>query len=894
MNKRSYKSDIRRGILANSVVAAVLCCAVWLGAAASCPAEEKRQLSPDELQTELLKLSGGARVKLVWQQDENAIVTFDTEGATKRTLYSGPVGERSWPIITPDGSKVLFAITDAKSEGGPGAGKIYALDWNAPEGATPVGIGEGMGVLALWRDPAGETWAYISTRRGSDKRLSGIERFPLSNPSKRSLVWDKTDTDAPLSLSADGRFVATQIQWPNTGIFTYPNGSAFIGEMRGCNSNISPDNSYRMFHVNFDHKGIYLYDRLYKDEPKSSRFLPLLVDRQKVDRARISNRPDFFTFFGPMGDKEYGDSFFAKFGQNFENIEGEVRLTVNGKGHSTLPYAWVDPGDYSAFENLAGRFLGKAPLKVDFRYPFPAKSVTWDFGDGEAGAGAAPSHTYAKPGEYKVLAKTPDGKTLQGLVTVVERTPPVVESVEVKGANRLNLVFNEKIQLKDASVRLASGDPVASFSLDLSERQLLVDLAGTLREQDKIELGGIFDLEREPTALVSNQVDVKRPFWPAHPEGIIAFWSPNNNYYKKSDTGRFEPMPYRDSDQVSRTGESIFDRWGRVRVHTNPASSNDALFSTKLNAKSTGPLIDESGEFTIELGFSPREMEQEDPDSKFRDPDGAVVLVSMANDFQNYNFIIGQKGRDLLIKLGTTDSESKAWVKIATLENPGQQDLIVSFKGGQLHVWLNGKKQPVINEFNGTLKKWGALGGNPSLNFLRLKGTSSIGWRGWIDSFILHNVAFTDEQAESAHAAHRRWISEVMKFPSNYLLRVNLKAKSDVPRPGSIAPYTQALVVNEYEVVETLQTPEGASPLPKGSTIRLQEWGVRNEKVVARPRNIRFEPGQFDNRTVRVQRVAANPHLETELVFDTLGEDFNAEVFFHPEPWIVEKQIEAP
>jgi PKD repeat protein len=890
MKKLSYNIDIRRGTFAGHVVAAISCFAIWFGALASCPAQEKRQLSPDELQSELLKLTGGARVKLVWQQDENAIVAFDTEGANKRTLYSGAVGERCWPIITPDGSKVLFAITDSKDTPGPGSGKLYAIDWNAPEGTAPVELGSGMGVLALWRDPAGETWVYIATRRGSDRRLSGLERFPLSDPSKRSLVWDKTDTDAPLSLSADGRFVATQIQWPNTGIFTYPNGSAFIGEMGGCNSNILPDNSYRMFHVNFDHKGLYVYDRLYRDDRKSSRLLPLLVDGDKVDRARISNRPEFFTFFGPMGNKEYEDSFFAKFDKNYEKIEGQVRLTANGKGHSTLPYAWVDPGDYSSFAYLAGRFLGKAPLKVDFQYPFPAGNVSWDFGDGQTGTGAAPSHTYDKPGEYKVLAKASDGKTFDGLVTVVERTPPMVESVDVKGANRLHLVFNEKIRLKDASIRLASGDPVSSFALDLSERRLIVDLAGPLREQDKLVMVGIFDLEPDPTALVNNQVEVKRPFWPANPDGIIALWSPKNNYLK-SEKGEFEPMPYRDADLVSpRSGESIFDGWGRARVHTSPPSSNDALFNTKVEASSTGLFIAKSGEFTIELGFSPRELEQEDPDSRFRDPDGAVVLVSQANSFQKYNFIIGQKGRDLLMKLNTSGKEGGGWVKIATLESPGQQHLIAAFKDGDLRVWLNGQKQPVINDFSGSLDKWAKLGGKSSLNFLRLAGNSSIGWRGWIDSFILHNAALTDQQAESAHAAHQRWISEVMKFPSDYLLRVNLKEKSKVPSPESIAPYSQALVVNEYEVVETLQSPNGAKPLPAGSVIRLQEWGVRNGKAFNMPRDVKFEPGQYTNRVVRVQRVEDNPQLATELVFDTLPENFDAEVFLHPEPWIIERQ----
>ena len=71
MNKRSFKSDIRRGMLAKNVVAAVLCCAVWLGAVAPCPAEEKRQLSPDELQTELVFDTLGG--------DFNAAVFFHPE-----------------------------------------------------------------------------------------------------------------------------------------------------------------------------------------------------------------------------------------------------------------------------------------------------------------------------------------------------------------------------------------------------------------------------------------------------------------------------------------------------------------------------------------------------------------------------------------------------------------------------------------------------------------------------------------------------------------------------------------------------------------------------------------------------------------------------------------------
>ena len=107
--------------------------------------------------------------------------------------------------------------------------------------------------------------------------------------------------------------------------------------------------------------------------------------------------------------------------------------------------------------------------------------LEWNFGDGETGFGAAPTHTYETPGEYTVRlsASNDDGTDSASLTLQVERALPTVcetvrefnsvyfapESAEISGAAREKLQENVDVLLKcpNLSVRTegfaAPGEP---------------------------------------------------------------------------------------------------------------------------------------------------------------------------------------------------------------------------------------------------------------------------------------------------------------------------------------------------------------------------------------------------------------------------------------------------
>jgi hypothetical protein len=106
---------------------------------------------------------------------------------------------------------------------------------------------------------------------------------------------------------------------------------------------------------------------------------------------------------------------------------------------------------------------------------------------------------------------------------------------------------------------------------------------------------------------------------------------------------------------------------------------------------------------------------------------------------------------------------------------------------------------------------------------------------------------------------------------------VNLVATSKTPTPEQIAPYRNALVINEYEVVSVR---EGKLDAKK---IRVAEWGLYDTK----PAKARmFSTKIFRNQPIHLEPFESNPQMERELKFDTLPEDFETPQFVRVEEWI--------
>ena len=80
--------------------------------------------------------------------------------------------------------------------------------------------------LTVWQNPADNTaWVYVGTdNKGYD--FATVSRFPIDDPSKSELVWNKTPVSGDtFQVSADGRFAAALFPWPTAGIAELPNKS---------------------------------------------------------------------------------------------------------------------------------------------------------------------------------------------------------------------------------------------------------------------------------------------------------------------------------------------------------------------------------------------------------------------------------------------------------------------------------------------------------------------------------------------------------------------------------------------------------------------------------------------------------------------------------------------
>jgi hypothetical protein len=127
--------------------------------------------------------------------------------------------------------------------------------------------------------------------------------------------------------------------------------------------------------------------------------------------------------------------------------------------------------------------------------------------------------------------------------------------------------------------------------------------------------------------------------------------------------------------------------------------------------------------------------------------------------------------------------------------------------------------------------------------------------------FIEEPEAAKNAAAVAANLAKR-------KVPPRIELQANLVAKSQVPAPAQMAPYRNALVVNEYQVEKVMK----GTYTPK--TIRVAQWGVSDLKptpVAA------LKPGASVK--LVLETFADHGELVPELVSDTLEENFELNLY---------------
>lgn len=314
----------------------------WLGASVALADESKG------VKEQLLDLTGGRRVKVAWNQGAEKSMKLwflDTnDGVAVELPFAG-----SAPLVTLDGTKVLA------STGTPPDRSVMMYE-PATKKTTKLATGPSNNLLAVWQDPKTKRdWVYVNN--SGDKKeawnvtAGAIYRFPIDRPEERELFWDRTSSHIYLMFSADGARACFEPSWSNIGQLSL----AFDGKGKvdqdkskyktfggGCFPSMAPDNSYRLFRLDGDHRSITMCDAD-NAKPRKIGVVGMLGEKQKsanVWLTRWSTDPRYLTLVAPAGKD--AAIWLGRFDDQFTKVEAWVRVTDKGP-QCWQSQAWVEP-----------------------------------------------------------------------------------------------------------------------------------------------------------------------------------------------------------------------------------------------------------------------------------------------------------------------------------------------------------------------------------------------------------------------------------------------------------------------------------------------------------------------------------------------------------------------
>lgn len=296
---------------------------------------------------ELLALTGGKRLKVVWNQD-NKLKLFDSK---QGVIVDLPFPAGSAPLLSADGERVFASIGKAPNER---AVMVYDM---AKQTATELTKGPGNNLLAIWQDPKTKReWVYVndSGDKGEnwDKAAGAIHRFPVAKPEDRELFWDRTSSHIYLTFSADGTKACFEPSWSNIGQLSLaitPDGkvdqdaSTYKTFGGGCFPSLAPDDSYRLFRLDGDHHSITMHDADGGNARKIAvSEMPGVKDKgHNTWLTRWSTHPRFMTLVAPAGNT--ARIWLLRFDEGFAKIEGAVPVTNEGGPQCWQSQAWIEP-----------------------------------------------------------------------------------------------------------------------------------------------------------------------------------------------------------------------------------------------------------------------------------------------------------------------------------------------------------------------------------------------------------------------------------------------------------------------------------------------------------------------------------------------------------------------
>ncbi len=301
----------------------------------------------------LLDLTGGRRVKVVWNQGEKdqvpLIQYYDTQADCVRELPFA--GQQAW--LTPDGRRIVAwaGTTDADH-----ALMMYDTESKA---VTKLADGPECYPLAVWNDPkTRRDWVYVNDcgaggdrQRSWDAGRDKLYRFPIDKPEARELFWDRTTSHEFLMFSADGTHACFAPTFNTIGQLKLTfdaqgkvdqDKSTFKPVGHGCFPGGAPDNSYRVFRLDGDHHTITMCDEDGANPRKIKvSDIPGVAEKgRNVWLTRWSTHPRYLTLVAPAGND--ARIWLGRFDAEFTKVEAWVRVAPEGP-QCWKSHAWVEP-----------------------------------------------------------------------------------------------------------------------------------------------------------------------------------------------------------------------------------------------------------------------------------------------------------------------------------------------------------------------------------------------------------------------------------------------------------------------------------------------------------------------------------------------------------------------
>ena len=317
-----------------------------------------------------LRAFTGAATTVFWVQsdgtdpfaagDQLILMGLSTEDAKGERVILGKRQSYVKPLLTPRGDRIVFSTRP--QEGGP---EVFVVGWDG-SGLTRLGRGF---ALAVWESPAdGQTWVYLGTgNKDKSYDFPTVSRFPINEPAKTELVWNKTLVSADtFQLSADGRFAAGLFPWPKAGLAELPNKSwEPIGD--GCWTAMTTARGPIAWYFDGAHRNVTLVDVRTKKRWTVALNQAPGFQNPEVYHPRWTNHPRFLALSGPYNQGganqvrsggTQSEVWLGRFSEDFSRIEAWSKVTNNGAGDS-YPDVWIDR-DKSPFAARPAGAVGPA------------------------------------------------------------------------------------------------------------------------------------------------------------------------------------------------------------------------------------------------------------------------------------------------------------------------------------------------------------------------------------------------------------------------------------------------------------------------------------------------------------------------------------------------------